>query len=151
MRRVSKSEDGHWYWTGHVTKQGYGRFSIKVDGEYKTVAAHRWIFEQRVRPLVPGEILDRKINVCDIRCCVNYDHLEAVDSSERSKRIRLRESLANSRYFIRRAEVCARLGLQNIVCEQNHILTLEDALLPNGLCAECRRAPGVFDASPHSL
>jgi hypothetical protein len=138
MRRV-EVRDGHSYWIGHITRQGYGRFSIKVDGKYKTVAAHLWIFEYSVRPLGPEEILDRKIGVCEIRRCVSTDHLEVVSPADIGNRRRLKRSLYNSRFFIHRAEICSKLGLQDIICEQNHILTLEGALLPSGLCAECRR------------
>lgn len=94
MRKVDKDPDGHWRWAGHLTRQGYGRFSLKVDGKNKTVAAHRWIYEQLVRPLEPGEVIDHVHEVCGIRSCVNVAHLEAVSHEENARRGRVKLSLA---------------------------------------------------------
>jgi hypothetical protein len=95
MRRVEKCDDGHWRWTGHCSKQGYGRFSIKVDGKYKTVAAHRWFYEYMVRPLSPEETIDHLNDICGIRNCVNIDHLDPCSGGENARRARVKLSLAD--------------------------------------------------------
>jgi hypothetical protein len=55
-------------WLAATRPFGYGVFGV---GQ-KTYMAHRWIFENKVRPLRPGEILCHK---CDVPACVNIDHL----------------------------------------------------------------------------
>lgn len=122
MRKVDMNIDGHHYWTGHITRQGYGRFSLKIDGKNKTVGAHRWIFEQLVRPLEPGEVADHKNDICGIRHCVNIEHLEGVTHEENSRRGRVKLSLA-LREICNKNHVLAEVGTR--IDEKGTVLCLE--------------------------
>lgn len=67
-------------WTGPTNGHGYGRVSFggpRYDGQgrrtgCKSVALHRWVFEQLDGPLAPGEIVMHR---CDNRPCFRFDHL----------------------------------------------------------------------------
>jgi hypothetical protein len=133
MRKVDQNPDGHWYWTGHLTRQGYGRFSLKVDGKYKTVGAHRWIYEAMVRLLEPDEVVDHRNDICGIRNCVNPSHLEAVSPEENARRGRVKLSLAhrtvcNNKHVL--AEVGTRIDERGTVickqCERDKVVRSRD-------------------------
>lgn len=56
-------------WDGRLDAAGYGR--LKVDGKERL--AHRWLWEIANGPIPTGACLLHK---CDVRACVNPDHLE---------------------------------------------------------------------------
>lgn len=60
---------GCWLWTGYVNPKGYGRINIKR----RLVLTHRFLFEREYGPVPDGLMLRHK---CDVKCCVNPDHLE---------------------------------------------------------------------------
>lgn len=59
---------GCWIWLGKVALNGYGQMMRR--GRY--VYAHRWSWEQ-ANGAPPSDLL--VLHKCDIRCCVNPDHL----------------------------------------------------------------------------
>lgn len=63
--------DGCHLWTGTISENGYGRFTVNR----RFVQAHRWAYEQVHGPIPPGLQLD---HLCRNRACVNVAHLEAV-------------------------------------------------------------------------
>lgn len=68
---------GCWLWMGAIRKtDGYGHFSVYVRrGAVESHIAHRYVLEQKLgRPLVDGEVAR---HTCDVRACVNPDHLIA--------------------------------------------------------------------------
>jgi hypothetical protein len=79
LAKVDKT-DTCWLWTAHVDPQGYGRFAAEgPQGGPVMHRAHRWGYEQLVRPLDGTEVLD---HLCRVRHCVNPEHLEPVTQSE---------------------------------------------------------------------
>jgi len=70
-KRVSKSEDGCWNWTGHVSGGGYGR--IRNGG--KREQAHRVSFALAGNKIPEGLVVD---HICNNRRCVRPDHLQAI-------------------------------------------------------------------------
>ena len=61
-----------WIWAKNVDlRTGYGRLMVN----YKTIGAHRWMFEREVGPIPDGLTLD---HLCRIPTCVNPEHLEPV-------------------------------------------------------------------------
>lgn len=64
-------ESGCWIWTGHISKNGYGKTG-------KTVA-HRVVYSLLAGIIPKGKQLD---HLCRVRCCVNPSHLEPVTQQE---------------------------------------------------------------------
>jgi hypothetical protein len=60
-------------WTGQVNRKGYGQ--IRGEG------AHRVFYRELV-----GPIADTLDHTCEIKCCVNPDHLEPVTRRENVQR-----------------------------------------------------------------
>lgn len=56
-------------WVGAISDNGYGH--LQIDG--KTVSAHRHAWEAEYGPIPDGLLVRHK---CDVRACVNVDHLE---------------------------------------------------------------------------
>jgi hypothetical protein len=139
---------------------------LKVAGKNKTVAAHRWLFEHRVRPLGPDEQLERHPDRCSVRSCVRAEHWRVklpgsgslatrdecrkghvlaevgVRVDERGTYLclaceKIKLNKSRALFFQRRAAACARQGLEFIVCVNNHRLDLDGALSKNGTCKKC--------------
>lgn len=65
---IPEPNSGCWIWAGCVNSDGYG--AIGING--KAIGAHRVAYEQFVGPIAKGmHVLHR----CDVRPCVNPDHL----------------------------------------------------------------------------
>jgi hypothetical protein len=61
-------ESGCWIWMSTVEKSGYGR----VCSGKKPFYAHRVSYEQKHGPIPSGMMA---LHHCDVRCCVNPDHI----------------------------------------------------------------------------
>jgi hypothetical protein len=67
-RTMPVTESGCIIWMGSVSDNGYG--SLRRKGKH--MAAHRAVWIQHFGPIPDGQwVLHR----CDVRCCVNPDHL----------------------------------------------------------------------------
>lgn len=65
--RVRVDERGCWIWSGHISREGYGRYGERY--------AHRVMYERHKGPIPDGTEID---HLCRVRSCCNPDHLEAV-------------------------------------------------------------------------
>ena len=68
--------NGCWIWPYHVTDEGYGKAS-------NGLPAHREVWKILVGPITDGMELD---HLCQVRSCVNPDHLEEVTSEQNRRR-----------------------------------------------------------------
>lgn len=66
---IPEPNSGCWLWMGSLSKFGYGQ--IMMPGG-KPRRAHRVSYEAHKGPIPPG--LDVR-HTCDMRCCINPDHL----------------------------------------------------------------------------
>lgn len=73
-----------WLWVGRIDHGGYGH--LKFLGEH--VKAHRMGFQLGIRMLDRSEHLD---HLCNIRSCVNPQHLEVVSAEENTYRRWMRD------------------------------------------------------------
>jgi HNH endonuclease len=104
-----------WLWTGRLSGNGYGNFSIN----WKSVSAHKFAYEQVIGKVPSGMTLD---HICRVRHCVNPLHL---------------------RVLTRKANVLCGIGptacnARKTLCKNGHPL---DAVRKNGgrRCKTCAR------------
>lgn len=119
--RVSpEPNSGCWLWDGNISAMGYGRFWL--DG--KAVSAHRFSWELRNGPIPAGLEVHHK--VCQMKCCVNPEHLAPLTPREHLQ------------------EPDGMLGMYraNGMCLRGHAMTPEntrhDQKRKYTYCAQCR-------------
>lgn len=122
--KVDKQPSGCWLWTGALDRHGYGQFDVTTGGKRTNHRAHRWGYQQFVRPLDDNETID---HLCRVRACVNFEqHLEPVPHAENVAR--------------------GQSGQHNAVkthCPQGHEYTPENTAPRKGggrTCIACRNA-----------
>jgi hypothetical protein len=79
LKRYKKDSRGCWIWTGAIHKSGYGQ--IKWKG--KSTVAHRVVYEIVKGPIEKNLVID---HLCNVKLCINPEHLEAVSYSTNTKR-----------------------------------------------------------------
>lgn len=78
--KYTVAENGCWIWTATTNGHGYGCFSVNR----KHIYAHRYAYIRYKGPIPDGLQLD---HLCEVKSCVNPDHLEAVTRSQNIRRI----------------------------------------------------------------
>lgn len=68
-----------WVWNRYTDLAGYGRKGVLG----KTQLAHRWYWESVNGPVPDGLVVD---HLCNVKGCVNPEHLEPVTQSENQYR-----------------------------------------------------------------
>ena len=74
MSHVQVDAAGCWRWQGWTATGGYAYFKQKIDGRWKSRRAHRVSYELFVGPIPDGLAIHHE---CEVRDCVNPDHLRA--------------------------------------------------------------------------
>lgn len=79
--KIEIDDNGCWLWTAYVAPNGYGRLIVgsRIDGTRRCAVAHRVSFEHFVGPVPDGFELD---HLCNVRRCVNPEHLQVVTHRE---------------------------------------------------------------------
>jgi hypothetical protein len=66
---VKVPESGCWIWMKSLNHRGYGKTCL---GKEKTISAHRASYEEKYGKIPNGLMA---LHSCDVRCCVNPDHI----------------------------------------------------------------------------
>lgn len=73
MKKVYKcSSTGCWLWDGSLVANGYGHLGRRRNGKKIDYRAHRYSFEMHNGPIPEGLCV---LHTCDVRNCVNPEHL----------------------------------------------------------------------------
>ena len=72
-----------WLWTGYIKPNGYASFYPGGGRHVYKVYAHRFAYEMLAGPIPEGLEID---HLCNVRHCVNPDHLEPVTYRENTDR-----------------------------------------------------------------
>src|SRR5215204_165330 len=65
---LPEPNSGCWLWCGYVDELGYGR----VKSRPVSIRMHRWVYEHFIGEIPKGKYV---LHRCDVRSCVNTDHL----------------------------------------------------------------------------
>ena len=115
-----------WEFRGHLN-QGYGRATVgtPLDGSYRQVLVHRFVYEQLVGAIPKEKHLD---HLCRNRKCCNPDHLEPVDPKTNTHR---------------GAGVSAK-NARKTHCNRGHDLNEAYVFKPTGQ-RQCRKCARLYD------
>jgi hypothetical protein len=148
-----RGPDECWPWTAGRSEKNYGQYA---DGNRHSMPAHRYGFEEFVRPLEPGEIVDHIChnrdpecaggNTCEHRACQNPAHWEAVPLSAENTQRAVERFAPETRAHLA-TEAHSRPGYNIALnqfkthCKWGHELTPENSYGYKGRrqCKKCAR------------
>ena len=96
---------GCWLWLGNVANHGYGRFCRRKGkrGKIQTFWVHRFSYQFHKGPIPDGLMVRHK---CDVKICINPDHLELGTAQDNMDDMKERNRSAKN-------EKCARTKYSN--------------------------------------
>lgn len=102
--KVDKSGEC-WLWTGKITRDGYGCFTVHEGGKTKFHGAHRIAYILENGSIPDGMDID---HTCFVRACVRPDHLRLATRAQNLQN--RRGAQANSKSGIRGVWQCKTTG-----------------------------------------
>jgi hypothetical protein len=116
---IVEEEQGCWNWIGPIA-DGYG----KLNWGGKSYGAHRWAYENLIRPVPEGLVLD---HLCRNRACTNPAHLDVV-----THKVNLARGMSPAAIVVR-----------TNICKRGHELTEDNVYRqpnkPGRYCRACYR------------
>jgi hypothetical protein len=129
-RVVEVTESGCWIWMQTLNRGGYGMVLKRGMGQR---TAHRLSYATFVGPIPEGMYICHR---CDVRCCVNPDHLFVGTHTDN-----VRDAVRKKRMYNQRLTHCPR----------GHEYTPENTLLRKGnnarRCHTCRKVQDAANAA----
>ncbi len=131
-----KSTEECWLWTAGKSANGYGKFWISPDlGE---ISAHRKSYELAFGPIPRGKFICHK---CDVRHCVNPDHLFAGSPLENQQ-----DMIAKGR-----GKKAKGKDLPQSKLTEENILTIKNRLFMGENCRAIAKDFGVHRITIHDI
>lgn len=123
--KIDRSDpEGCWLWTGALDNNGYGQIQATRNGKKQPVKAHRIAWELLHEVELPPDLC--VMHMCDVRSCVNPDHLQVGSVGANNTDMALKGRHANSLLD---------------TCSNGH--PFDDVVMSRGrptrICRQCRR------------